>query len=120
VAGLGPAAGVSVGRLSRLLNSLSSPDPAAAAAGLALLGAQHPADRILSDDQWGSIAPSSSPRSGGAVRRSGWGEVGGGSSCRRARPYRRDAGPAGRPTVWARNDYRRCQSLARELERRSD
>lgn len=117
---LGPAAGVSVSRLSRLLEQpvVAGIRPPRRPVWHCSVH-NHPADRILSDEQWGSItaefvdavgvAPSDDP--GGAR----WVAV------RHADDHvhivatlvRQDG-----PTVWARNDFRRCQSLARQLERR--
>jgi len=117
---LRPATGVSVGRLSRLLEQpiASGINPPQRPVWHCSVH-NHPADPVLPDEQWGSIAaefvaavgvaPFGDP---GAVR---WVAV------RHADDHvhlvatlvRQDG-----PTVWARNDYRRCQQLARQLELR--
>lgn len=114
------AQGFSVARLSRLLDQ-----PVAAA----IIPPRrpvwhcsvhnHPADPILSDQQWSVIAAEftaavglAPPADDGGAR---WVAVRHGTDHIHivATLMRQDGA-----TVWARNDYRRCQQLARDLEHR--
>jgi hypothetical protein len=113
-------ADVSVGRLSRFLEQpvgagISPPRRPVWHCSVH----SHPADRVLSDDQWGSIAAEFVAAVGAAP----FGDPGAARwvAVRHADDHvhivatlvRQDGS-----TVWARNDFHRCQSLARQLERR--
>lgn len=109
-----------VGRLARLLEQpvLAGNNPPPKSVWHCSIH-NHPDDPLLPDQQWGDIAAAFVEGTGlapagdrGAVR---WAAV------RHADDHAHLVATLVRqdgPTVWPRNDYRRCQAVARELESR--